>query len=201
MTETTLDTLGQKSGTSLTGHGCNRGWLIAFVAALVLYAATANRGAQWQDSGVQQLRIVSSQIDNPHGLALSHPVQFWLGRAAIRTPGIAPAFAITLMSSLAGAIAVANLAATINLLTRNALATVISVTALALSHTFWQHATHTESYTIFAMFLTGEWLCLAAFARFGKTRYLLLAALLSGLGLGAHMMAILTVPMNVAVFI
>lgn len=176
-------------------------WGCALFAASALYATTANRGAQWQDSGVQQLRIVSGHIDNPGGLALIHPVQFWLGRVAIRTPGIVPAFAITLISSLAGAIAVANLAATISLLTRNNLVTVVCTTALALSHTFWQHATHTESYTIFAMFLTGEWLCLAAFARFDNVRFLLLAALLSGLGLATHMMAVLAVPANVAVLL
>ncbi len=188
----------------MTGAGANsapRWWCAFFIIAILLYAMTANRGVQAQDSGWQQYRIVTGQLEHPHGLALCHPVQYYLGRLAIRIPGLAPAFAITLVSTLAAAVAIANLAATIILLTRRATATVIAVTALMLSHTFWQHATHTESYTLAAALLTGEWLCLASFAVTGKTRYLLLTALLNGLGTATHLLATLALPVDVAVVI
>jgi hypothetical protein len=200
MTNVAADKLRQTNSAADTRMSGVRAWLVVCAVALLLYAATANRGAQWQDSGVQQLRIVTGVIDNPHGLALTHPVQYWLGRLAIRLPEIAPAFAITLISSAAAAIAVANLSATIRLLTGSTPAAAISTAALALSHTFWQHATHTESYTLLAMFLTGEWLCLAAFAKSGKARFLLLTAFLNGLGLATHMLALLACPVNAAVF-
>lgn len=73
-------------------------------------------GRQWQDSGWQRCRIVTGQIDHQRGLALVHPVQYYLGRLAIRRPGIEPALAITWVSSIAGAVAVANVALTLSLL-------------------------------------------------------------------------------------
>jgi hypothetical protein len=42
----------------------------AFLIALTLYTATANRGVQLQDSGWQQGRIIAGEIDRPLGLAL-----------------------------------------------------------------------------------------------------------------------------------
>jgi hypothetical protein len=176
-------------------------WGVAFVAALALYVLTAHRGVQWQDAGIQQLRILTGQIENVRGLALVHPVQYWLGRAAIQLPGLEPAFAVTLVSALAGALAVANLAAVLRLLTRSWTATFIATTTLALSHTFWQHATHTESYAIVAALLTGEWLMLTAFARTRWPGFLLWLALLSGLGVANHLLAGLVVPVNVAVIL
>jgi hypothetical protein len=176
-------------------------WLGSFVVALALYGATANRGAQWQDSGSQQVRILTGHIEHPLGLALCHPLHYYLGRAAIHLPISEPAFAITLLSSLAGAIAVANLAATIQLLTRCTVATLIASAAFTLSHTFWQHATYTEIYTLLAAFLTGEWLCLARFATTGRPHYLLLLGLLNGLGIATHLLAALAFPADIAVLI
>lgn len=174
-------------------------WVSAFVVATALYVATANRGAQWQDSGLQQLRIVNGQIENSRGLALTHPLQYYLGRAAIRLPAIEPAFAITLVSALAGAIAVANLTAAIWLLTQRAAAAIIPATALMLSHTFWQHATHTESYALVAALLSAEWLCLAAYARSGRAVFLVLLGLANGLGVANHLLAILVTPIDAVV--
>ena len=34
-------------------------WSAVFLAAFAVYAATANRGAQWQDSGYHILRVVN----------------------------------------------------------------------------------------------------------------------------------------------
>jgi len=159
------------------------------VAGLALYGLTANRGAQWQDSGWQQLRIVRGELEHPYGWALAHPLQHYLGRAAIYGLPIEPAFAITLVSAVAAAIAVANLAALLLLITRRRDAALIASTALALSHTFWQNATYTESYALVAALLTGEWLCLAYFVIRGSRRALLLGALLNGLGIANHLLA------------
>ncbi len=174
-------------------------WLVAFLAALALYVATACRGVQWQDSGSQQLRIVTGQLDHPLGLALTHPLQYYLGRAAIRLRFLEPAFAITLVSSLAAAVAVANLAAALKTLTRQALPAAIAAAAFALSHTFWQHATHTESYALVAAFLAAEWLCLARFAVGGGGRWLILLALFNGLGIANHPLALLATPVDAVV--
>ncbi len=176
-------------------------WAFAFCVAFGLYAATADRGVQWQDSGWQQLRIVTGEFQHPLGLALMHPLQYDLGRAAIRLAPFEPALAITLVSSLAGAIAVANLAAVLLLLTRSFAAAAIASAAFMLSHTFWQHATHTESYAIVGALLTAEWLCLACYARTSRGRFLVLLALFNGLGIANHLLATLATPVDCVVLL
>lgn len=176
-------------------------WWCVLGGALVLFVATANRGVQWQDSGWQQLRIVTGELHHPLGLALTHPLQYYLGRAAIQAIPLEPAFAITLLSSFAGALAVANLALTLLILTRRILPAVIPAAALMLSHTFWQHATYTESYTMVAALLTAEGLVLALYATTGRGRYLVLLALFNGLGLANHLLAALATPVDLAIII
>lgn len=171
-------------------------WGLTFAMALLLYVSTAHRGVQWQDSGAQQYRILTGQLEHPRGLALAHPVQYYLGRAAIRVPRLEPAFAITLVSAVAGAVAAANLALTIQLLTRSWVASGIAAVGLTLSHTFWQHATHTESYALTAALLTAEWLMLAAFAATGREVFLPLLGLLNGVGIANHLLAALVLPVN-----
>ncbi len=174
---------------------------MVFLAALMLYTSTANRGVQWQDSGWQQWRIVTGQWEHPLGLALVHPLQYGLGRAAIRLTFLEPAFAITLLSSLAAAVAIANLVGTLVILTRRLGPALVAGAALMLAHTFWQHATHTESYAIVAALLSAEWLCLARYATTSKGRYLLGLAFFNGLGLTNHLLAGLATPVDMVVII
>jgi len=171
-------------------------WAFAFLVALALYAATANRGPQWQDSGWQQVRILAGRVEHPLGLALTHPLQFWLGRTALRVLPLEPALAITLVSSVAAAIAVANTAGIVFLLTRRASAAMLAGSALMLSHTFWQHATHTESYALVAALLTTEWICWAAYARSPRAWLLVTVAAANGLGLANHLLAALATPVD-----
>lgn len=177
-----------------TAHSVWRGWLVIFLLALMVYAATANRGAQWQDSGNQILDIINGELLNPQGLVLSHPLHHWLGRLAVSLDMFEPCFAITLISALAAAIAVANVFGCVWTLTRSREAAVLSAVSLALAHTFWQLATRTECYTISAALLAGECWCLAGYATRRKTVYLWGMLLLNGLGVGNHMQASLTTP-------
>ncbi|MFQ5806585.1 MAG: protein O-mannosyl-transferase family [Phycisphaerae bacterium] len=176
-------------------------WCCTLVVALTLYAATANRGVQWQDSGWQQLRMVTGQLEHPYGLALYHPLHYYLGRVALQITFLEPAFAVTLVSSVAAALAIANVAATLLLLTRRIAPAVIAAAALLFSHTLWRHATYTESYALVAALLSGEWLCLACFVSTGKARYLPLLALLNGLGIANHLLATLATPVDLAVIV
>lgn len=174
-------------------------WCVAFAVALIVYAGTANRGPQSQDSGWQQLRIVTGQLEHPYGFPLYHPLQYYLGRAAISLSRLEPAFAITLVSSTAAAVAVANLAAAMALLTRRRDVALIAACAFMLSHTFWMHATYTESYALVAALLSGEWLCLALYVRSGRGHFLALLLFLNGLGISTHLLAVLATPVDAAV--
>ncbi|MCG3127882.1 MAG: hypothetical protein CHACPFDD_02755 [Phycisphaerae bacterium] len=183
-------------------------WLAAGAAALALYLLTMDPGVQWQDSGWQQYRIVTGQLEHRLGLALTHPLQFWIGRLFVSALPVEPACAITLVSALCGAIAVANVAGAIRVALRAArdvhtatttAAAFIAAAALMLSHTFWHHATHTESYALTAALLTGEWLCLAQLAASRRVSWLLAMALLNGLGVANHLLASLATPVDCVV--
>lgn len=186
-------------------HPCGRSpallWLGAFLVAFVLYAGTSNRGVQWQDSGWQQYRIATGTIDHARGLALTHPLEYYLGRIAIATLPFEPAFCTTLVSAFAASVAVGNTLLLLTLLTRRRLVAAICTIALMLSHTFWQSATHTESYTLVLALLSAEWLCLLNYARTGNGKWLLGVGLFNGLGIANHMLATLALPVDLIIVI
>lgn len=171
-----------------------RGWLLALLAALTLYALTANRGVQWQDSGVHILRVLEGEVVNPRGLALSHPLHHYLGRAVVAMSVGEPAFAITLLSVLAGALAVANVYGCTRTLGCGQVASTYAAASLALANTFWHMSTLTETYTLSATLLSAECWFLAAFGRLHRPRLLAGALLCNGLGLANHLLAVLTTP-------
>jgi hypothetical protein len=175
-----------------------RTWILAFLVALVVYGATADYGPQWQDSGWQQWRIVTGEISHPAGLVVTHPLQYWLGRLALHLPRPEPAGRTTVVSVLAGAIAIANLAAFGWLVTRRLSAALIPAAAMMLSHTFWQHSTHTESYALVGALLTAEWLCIGQLlCAGGGAGWLVAAAAANGLGIANHLLAGLGTPVLV----
>lgn len=177
------------------------GWPLVFLSALALYASTANRGPQWQDSGFFIVRVLTHEVINPLGLALSHPLHHWAGRLAVRVLPLEPAFAVTLVSSLAGALAVANVFGCIRTLTGRNSAALYGAISLALANTFWQLSTLAETYTLGAALLAGECWCLAAYAKRGSRWAIWGMFLFNGLGLANHLQALLTLPvLGVVVF-
>ncbi|RME40280.1 MAG: DUF2723 domain-containing protein [Planctomycetota bacterium] len=176
------------------------GWIVVFLAALVLYGATLNTGPQWQDSGRHIWRIVSGQLVHPLGLALSHPLHYWIGRAVIAPDLWEPAAAISMISAVAGALAVANVYGCTLSLTRSRFGAAVAAGGLAFAHTFWQMSTRTETYTLTAALLSGECWMLLRFARTRRPRDLAGAFFLNGLGLANHPLALLTTPVLAVVW-
>ncbi len=172
-----------------------RVWLVLFAASLALYALTANRGAQWQDSGEHIWRVITGCVLNPRGLALSHPLHYYLARLAIAPGWFEPACAITLVSALFGAVAVANTYGCVLALTRNRTAAAIAAVSLATAHTVWQMATITETYTLVIALLSAELWAMVLFEKTGRPKFALLMALMNGLGIANHMLASLTTPL------
>lgn len=191
------------------------GWFGCFATALTLYAATASRGAQWQDSGYFILRAVIGELMNPLGLALIHPLHYWLSRVAVRLELLEPAYAVTLISSLGGAIAVANVYGCVTTLTANRRAALLAAASLALANTFWQLSTIAEVYSLTAALLTAECWCMIVFVKSAldvtqqvsetpadlqrrlRNRNLALVGMffLNGLSLSNHNFALLSIPL------
>jgi hypothetical protein len=189
----------------LTGSGRPafpwRTWLVVLVVPLLLYAATANRGAQWQDSGFHMLRAVTGVLTHPLGIALTHPLHHGLARIAALLPGIEPCLAITWISAIAAAVAVACTYGCVWTLTRHRWASLLAAASLALAHTFWRMATLAEVNTLVVALLSAECWCVAAYAGQRDRRFLSGALLCNGLGVANHMLASLTLPLLVIVLI
>lgn len=175
------------------------GWCLLFAAGFALYAMTADRGAQWQDSGEHIWRILTGHVLNARGLALSHPLHYDLGRLAIWPGLLAPALAVTLISALGGALAVANTYGAIVTCTRRHAPALFGACSLAVAHTVWQLATRAETYTLGIALLSGELWALLLLARDGRARWALILLALNGLGIANHMQASLTTPVVFAV--
>jgi hypothetical protein len=173
-------------------HG-TAGWLCVFagLAALMLYVATGSPGVEWQDSGVHQYRIVAGQLEHPFGLALSHPLHYWLGRAALHVPLGDPLHRLNLLSGVFGALAVGVLAGLLVRMTRSALAAVFAAAALALAHSFWQLSGRTDTYTVAAALLTIEWALLWRYARTQRPAWLIAVFAVNGLHVADHLLGLL----------
>jgi hypothetical protein len=171
-------------------------WLAVLGASLALYALTASRTVQWQDQGQFVLRVVRDEITDPYGLALAHPLHFWICRASVRVLPFEPPFAVALVSSLFAAICVANVFGLVRQLTESKLPALLAAGGLALAHTFWHMGSVVEVYSISAAFLTAEMWALVNWDGTRRAKWLVLMFLANGLGLANHNLALLTLPVD-----
>jgi hypothetical protein len=160
--------------------------------AFTLYAVTGARGVEWQDSGVHQYRILTGQLEHPLGLALSHPLHYWLGRAALHIPFGGAVHKLNLLSGLCGAVGVGVLAALVLQLTRSRLAGALAAAALAVSNVYWQMSALTETYTLAAALMTIEWVLLLRFVRTRSPLWLTAVFAVNGLHVADHLLGLLT---------
>ncbi len=174
------------------GHAAVLGGLLAGGLTLALYGATGARGVAWQDPGFHQYRIITGQLENPAGLALSHPLHYWLGRAAITVPLGDPVFKLNLLSSLCGAIGVGVLTGLLIRLTRNPLAGAVGAVTLALSHSYWQMSALAETYPLAAALMIIEWALLLRYVRTRRPIWLVAVFAVNGLHVADHLLGLLT---------
>ena len=87
-----------------------RQYVSVLVVALALYGLTTQRGYGWQDSGVFQWRILNFDLLGWNGIAVAHPLLIILGKVFSFLPLGPLALRINLLSAVAGAVAVANVA-------------------------------------------------------------------------------------------
>lgn len=164
-------------------------YFAVLLAAVVLYVVSCAPGPLWQDSGMYQYRIWHNDIEGSYGLALSHPLYHIIGIAAKYIPIGQFAYRINLISTVAAAVAVANLFLLLRLWLGKNLPAILAAITLALSWTNWQFASIAEVYTLHsALFLT-ELIMLFQYVRTKRIGFLYLLALFNGLAIANHMWA------------
>ncbi len=164
-------------------------YTVVFLGAVVLYAATCAPGPLWQDSGIFQYRIWHNDIEGKLGLALSHPLYHIIGIGVKYIPLGEFGYRINLISSVAGAFAIANLFLLLRLWLKKNLPAILAAVTLAVSHTFWRHAVIAEDYTLYAALLLAELLMLLQYIKTKRVVYLYLLGLFNGLAIATHMFA------------
>jgi hypothetical protein len=144
-----------------------RDWLLPAAVLggfLVLYAATAQRGVSWQDSGEFQYRVLAGDYLWHSGIARAHPLYIGLARAFAEVfPSDMRVFAATLFSGAGMVLALAFLAAAVWRLTGSRWSAALSVATLGLSHMAWWMSTVAEVYTWSLAALLAEVYCLVRF--------------------------------------
>ena len=85
-----------------------KSYCLVFTIFAVIYGVSCAPGLLWQDSGLIQYRVLHHDIHGFFGLALAHPLYYWVAFGARAVPIGDVLFRINLISALAGAIAVAN---------------------------------------------------------------------------------------------
>ncbi len=171
-----------------------RTWAVVLAGALLLFIATASQTIQWQDYGQFVQRIVDRELISQYGLALAHPLHYWIGTAAVKLLPLAPPHAVAFVSALFGAIAVANVFGIVHTITRRLGPALLAAGGLALAHTWWRMSTMPECYTITVAALTAELWALLKWDQTRRPGWLILIFLFNGLGFANHNLALLTLP-------
>ena len=169
-------------------------WWFTFICAAMLYLFTCQRGVSWQDSGMFQWRVLNSDLTGDLGLALAHPLYIAAGKLFVWLPWGNMPMRMNFLSGIGMAVALANLAAVLFILTGKRWIGFIIAAQFAFAHTVWWLATIAEVYTLSLAGLSTELWLLILLLR--NPRWYLLAGLafVSGLGLAIHNLALLPLP-------
>ncbi len=165
-----------------------RYYFTVLAAAIVLYVVSCAPGVLWQDSGMIQYRVLHNDIEGGMGLALSHPLFYILAIGTKFIPFGGFVYKVNLVAAVAAAVAVANVFLFLRLWLGKNLPAVTGAVTLAVSHTFWWHASVVETYTLYTAILTAELIMLLQYVRTSRTGYLYWLGLLNGLSIADHML-------------
>lgn len=161
------------------------------LCAALLYGISCAPGLLWQDSGLIQYRVLNNDLAGFLGLATAHPLHTLVAMGTKILPWGQVATKVNLLSSVAGAVAVANVFCLVRLWTGRSAAALVAALTLALSHTFWQHASMAETYTLWTALFTAELVVLLQYTRTGRRGLLFGLGLLNGLAVAVHMLGVI----------
>jgi len=166
-------------------------YFVILTAAVILYIISCAPSLVWQDSGMIQYRVLHNDIKGGMGLALSHPLYYIISICAKSIPVGSVIYRINLVAALAGAFAVANIYLLMRLWIADFWPAIVSTMTLALSHTFWWHASVVETYDMYLAFFLAELIFCLMYLRTNKPVHLYLLGLFNGLAISVHMLAVI----------
>jgi hypothetical protein len=166
-------------------------YVTVLAAAGLLYCLTCAPAILWQDSALFVYRMLHNDLDGNLGLALAHPLFILLGIIVKYLTVGDLAYRVNLLTAILGAVTIANLYLLVRLWRAAVFPAVIAAMSLALSWTFWLHATIGECYTIYSVILTCELIVLLRYTQTDRVKWLYWLAFLNGVSITAHMWGIL----------
>lgn len=162
------------------------------ICALAAYVRTLAPDVLYGDSAEFQTLAYTLGITHSTG----YPIYLLLAQLLGFLPIASPAWRVSLLSAVGAAVTLSAVYLLARYLTRSRIGAVLASVALGLSYTFWAQAVIAEVYTPALAFLSVILLLLWHWhgAPTERNRALLLAAMLSGLGLGVHASVALLAP-------
>jgi hypothetical protein len=165
-------------------------------AVVLLYLITVAPGPLWQDNGMAQVRVLQHDYTGQLGLALAHPLFYLIAQLFQFLPIASSALKTNLVAAVFAAFTVANVYLLLSLLLRDQptrrIAALIGTISLALAHTFWQHASLAEVYSVSTAILTLELVLLVHFYQTDQVCWWLAALFFNGLECSNHMLAVVS---------
>lgn len=146
-----------------------------------------------------QWRVLRSDYTGELGLALAHPLYIAASQVLVEISRDHLPFLLNAFSGVAMAVALANLAVMISLLTQKRWVGLLTAAMLGVAHSVWWLSTIAEVYTWSVAGLTGELLLLVILLSRPRWYMLVGLALLNGVGLCVHNFALLPLPVYIVV--
>lgn len=171
-----------------------RFWWIALVLSWVFYRLTMAPGVLWGDAGHAQLHTALDGWLVEGQIARSHMLYFMLTRGLHRLFDVEAAVAANLVSTIGGALTVANVAYLGAVLCRCRWAAAGGALLMLFAHTHWRLSVSAEVVTLSTALLSAELICMTRLTQTGRLRWLIRAMLCNGLGLANHNFALLMWP-------
>jgi len=186
---------------------------ILFIGVLAFYVYTLQPSLSWGDGVRLQREVITSEsfilaelVDvnfapDPYPFARlgvaawDHPLYVILGHVLVRAlPGIDPLWLVNLISALFGAGTIALLFWICYTNTQSVFAALFAALSLAVSHTFWFHASTPEVYTLFAFLLLLGLHLYDVYERHNRPGALIASFFVMGLGVSNHLLTFLALP-------
>jgi hypothetical protein len=164
--------------------------IFLFVAVFSFYLATLAPTVLWGDEAYFQRTAFESTLKPDGG---GHWLWLRVAHLFIGLPWGDVAYRVNMLSALTGALTVVFLYAAVRALGLSLAGAMVAAISLAVAHTFWTFAVRAEVYTLFTLLMALMlWLWLSW--RPDRPGVILVAALLFGVTLLGHQMAVLLLP-------